>query len=383
MIAIRAGRLAIAGREERGWWVTIEGGVIAELGPEPPTGVDRFDLGETDLLPGLVDLHSDCLIHRVVPRPGMELPLTAALLDLDAEVVAHGITSHFLCLSLDEGGSGFRTEERGMAVVTALAEVEDELRADHRVHLRVDVAVPDLGGARRLAHAGPVGLVSYMDHTPGQGQYADEAKWRAFYQAEARRTGLDLDEVLARKRAGQDSAGDARAAVATIARDIGAVLASHDDDSHDSVCRAGELGARIAEFPVTPEAASAAVGAGLGTVMGAPNARRGGSHVDNLSARAALAGGWLTALASDYHPPSLLAAVYLLADSGACGWADAVDLVTAGPAGLAGLDDRGVLEVGRRADLVAVAGARQRPRVVQTWVGGEPVLGLPVGAGVG
>jgi alpha-D-ribose 1-methylphosphonate 5-triphosphate diphosphatase len=380
-MAVRARRMPVDGQERRGWWVTIADGVILEVGPQPPAGADQWDLGEVDLLPGLVDLHSDCLIQRVLPRPTMELPVAAALLDLDAEVVAHGITTHFLCLSLDEGGSGFRTEERCTEVLGALAEIEGDLRADHRIHLRIDVAVPDLGAAQRLAKAGPVGLVSYMDHTPGQGQYSDESSWREFYEAEARMSGLDLDGVLARKRAGQPGADDARLTVAAIARDVGAVLASHDDDSPDAVRRASALGARIAEFPVTLAASSAAMTAGLGTVMGAPNARRGGSHVANLSTREALAAGCLTALASDYHPPSLLAAAYLLADCGACTWVEAVDLVAGGPARLAGLDDRGAIEPGRRADLVAVSSSGGRPRVVQTWVGGRPVLGLPVGVG--
>lgn len=381
MIAIQARRMPVDGCERRGWWVTIDNGTILELGPAPPASAQRCDLGAVDLLPGLVDLHSDCLLQRVLPRPSMELPLAAALMDLDAEVVTHGITTHFLCMSLDEGGSGFRTEARGLAVLIALAEVSGELRADHWIHLRVDVAVPDLGGARRLAAAGRVRLVSYMDHTPGQGQYADETKWRSFYKAEAELAGLDLDAVLVSKRTGQGGVADARVTVAAIASEVGAVLASHDDDSPDSVRTALRLGARISEFPVTKEAASAAVSAGLGTVMGAPNARRGSSHVDNLSSREALEEGCLTALASDYHPPSLLAAAYQLADTGACSWPDAVNLVTAGPARLAGLDDRGELEPGRRADLVAVAGVTHRPRVIQAWVGGEPVLGVPVGTG--
>jgi len=90
--------MAVDGIERRGWWVTTDNGTIVEIGPEAPPGSERIDLGEVDLLPGLVDLHSDCLIQRVLPRPSMELPIGAALLDLDAEVVAHGITTHFRLL---------------------------------------------------------------------------------------------------------------------------------------------------------------------------------------------------------------------------------------------------------------------------------------------
>jgi alpha-D-ribose 1-methylphosphonate 5-triphosphate diphosphatase len=381
MISLRGGRVAAGGEERAGWWVTVEGGVVAEVGPQPPAAAEHVDLGDADLLPGLVDLHSDCLKQRVRPRPSMELPLAAALSDLDAEVVAHGITTHFLCLALDEDDDGFRTERQGQAVLAALEDVGPALHADHRVHLRVDVAVPDLAGARRLARRGQVGLVSYMDHTPGQGQYTDEARWRSFYASDGGLAGVDLDELLARKRDGRAGANAARAAVAAIAREAGAVLASHDDDSPAAVARAVALGARIAEFPVTMDAAAAAVELGMGTVMGAPNARRGGSHVGNLSARTALATGRLTALASDYHPPSLLAAAYELADAGACGWAQAVRVVTEGPARLAGLPDRGRVEPGLRADLVAVRRVGGRPRVAQVWVGGAPMLGLGLRVG--
>jgi alpha-D-ribose 1-methylphosphonate 5-triphosphate diphosphatase len=107
--------------------------------------------------------------------------------------------------------------------------------------------------------------------------------------------------------------------------------------------------------------------------MGAPNARRGRSHLGtNLSARDALAHGALGVLASDYHPASLLASVYAMADHDVCGWAEAVDLVTANPARAVGLDDRGRLAPGQRADLVAVVRRAGVPSVAQTWVAGRP-----------
>ncbi len=103
-------------------------------------------------------------------------------------------------------------------------------------------------------------------------------------------------------------------------------------------------------------------------------------------AREALAAGLLTGLASDYHPPSLLAAAYQVADAGLCSWAEGMGLCTSGPAGMAGLDDRGRIAPRLRADLVAVGrlsgpGVRGcspggQPVVRQTWVDGRPVLGL-------
>src|SRR5262249_61672486 len=93
-------------------------------------------------------------------------------------------------------------------------------------------------------------------------------------------------------------------------------------------------------------------------VIGAPNARGGASHHGNPSAREALSEGVLDILASDYHPPSLLAAAYALAASGACSWAEAMALVTVSPARAARLDSGGDIAAGLRAGLVA--GRRRR-----------------------
>jgi alpha-D-ribose 1-methylphosphonate 5-triphosphate diphosphatase len=215
-----------------------------------------------------------------------------------------------------------------------------------------------------------------MDHTPGQGQYADESDWRNYYTSVVGASADELEERLAMKRAGQSGADYARSQVALVAGRIGAALASHDDDSPASVQRALDLGARISEFPVNLEAAQAARQAGLGVVMGAPNARRGGSHLANLSARQALEAGCLDVLASDYHPPSLLAAIYMLADDGACSWAEAAGLATANPAQLAKIGDRGCLAPGMQADMLAVARRGGQPVVAQVWIEGRMMLGV-------
>jgi alpha-D-ribose 1-methylphosphonate 5-triphosphate diphosphatase len=102
--------------------------------------------------------------------------------------------------------------------------------------------------------------------------------------------------------------------------------------------------------------------------MGAPNVLRGGSHDGRLSAEEVIAEGAVTALASDYHYPTPLQAVFKLADTG-MPLAEAWGLVSIGPARMMGLTDRGALAPGQRADLVIVeAGTR---RVAGTIAGGR------------
>lgn len=385
MIAYRAARIPVDGELREGWWVAVEAGRIAGVGAEPPSTAVRVDLGDLDLIPGLVDLHSDCLEQHARPRPTTELPLEAALHDLDGELAAHGITTHLLCVSLEDDAVKHRSIERARTVAGQVAAQRARLRVDHRLHMRVDVTGTTIEAAPEIVSTGALGLVSYMDHTPGQGQFTDVAAWRGYYTQLAEHAGGDVDVELRlrllEKQRGRSRAEAVRAEVARLARRAGVALASHDDDSAQSVGRAVHLGADIAEFPVTLEAARAARRAGMGVLMGAPNARRGTSHYGNLSARGALAEGCLDALASDYHPPSLLVAAYLLAAE--CGWAQATSLVTSAPARLAGLADRGRLREGCRADLVAVESVAGHPIVRQTWVTGRPVLGAVGAAGGG
>jgi alpha-D-ribose 1-methylphosphonate 5-triphosphate diphosphatase len=353
--------------------LTVEDGVIAGIADVPPAGAEVVELPDCDLLPGLIDLHSDCWNQRSQPRPTMTFPLADSLVALDTEVVAWGITTHFTCVAVQDDAAKLRSIARATEQVRVLEKLREELRADHRVHLRVEATTERIDAADQLAASPVVALLSYMDHTPGQGQYASEEDWRTYHAAIV---DGDPDEMLRHLRARQEFVDDSRLTLARIAATHGLALASHDDDSTASVERAQALGASICEFPVTAEAAHAATERGIFTVMGAPNALRGQSHLEgNLSARRALAAGHLGALVSDYHPPALLSALYALADAGLCPLDQAVRLATVHPAQAAGLTDRGSLAPGKRADLVAVRRRGGVPAVAQTWVAGRPAFG--------
>ncbi|GAA4204128.1 alpha-D-ribose 1-methylphosphonate 5-triphosphate diphosphatase [Streptosporangium oxazolinicum] len=369
---LRARRVLTGEAELSPGHVRVEDGVITSVTAEPPGG-PVTDLGDHDLLPGLVDLHSDCWYQRARPRPSARFPLGQALVMLDTEVVSWGITTHFTCLALQDDTTAGRTLDEA-AEAAAIVAAAGGLRADHRTHLRVEATMRRLDVVAELAALPRAGMLSYMDHTPGQGQFRREADWRAYYAG----TGEpDLDALLAGRRARQPHTDATRKDLAALAVAYGLALASHDDDTPGRAAQAHALGAVIAEFPVTAGAAHRAHELGLTVVMGAPNAMRGGSHVaGNLSARDTLAAGHLGALTSDYHPPSLLGAIYCLADAGLCDLATSVGLATAGPARAAGLTDRGVLRPGARADLVAVTRKAGLPVATQTWIAGEPAFGF-------
>jgi alpha-D-ribose 1-methylphosphonate 5-triphosphate diphosphatase len=376
MIALRARRVVCDDAILEDAWLNFDAEQIVSIGAEPEHGAAAYDLGGMDLLPGAVDLHSDCLENLAHPRPSASIPLEAALYDFDAYVCAHGVTTNYLCIGLEDDATKHRSDKRAIETEALIRRLRPHLRAGYAIHLRVDITRDSHDLVRSLLENGCVALVSYMDHTPGQGQYPDESDWVKNYQSRWGAAEEAMAERLAAKRAGQARVEAMRTAVAELGHEFGATVAAHDDDSVGAVERGRGLGVGISEFPVNEEAACAAKEHGIGIVMGAPNARRGRSHLTNLSVREALALGTLDALASDYHPPSMFGAAYALAAEGLCEFTSAIALVTSGPARLAGLGDRGRLAPGMRADFVAIEPRAGYPVVRQTWVGGKPVLGL-------
>jgi alpha-D-ribose 1-methylphosphonate 5-triphosphate diphosphatase len=112
----------------------------------------------------------------------------------------------------------------------------------------------------------------------------------------------------------------------------------------------------------------------LKILMGAPNVVRGGSHSGNVAARALLERGLLDILSSDYVPFSLLHAAFMVTTGeDAVPVPDAIATITRKPAEAAGLADRGVIEPGRRADLVRVRIDHEVPLVRSVWREGRRV----------
>jgi alpha-D-ribose 1-methylphosphonate 5-triphosphate diphosphatase len=143
-------------------------------------------------------------------------------------------------------------------------------------------------------------------------------------------------------------------------------LVGHDPDSPEAIEALHDRGGSVAEFPTTIPAARAARDLGFPVVMGAPNVLRGASHSGNASATDLAREGLVTSLASDYLPSGLLAAVFTLARNGVMSLPQAVGLVTSGAAATGGLEDRGRLEPGLRADLALVEDTGTWPSVRAT-----------------
>jgi len=358
--------------------VMLRGGLIAEVDDSPSNAPGAMDLDGDLLMPGLVELHSDNLERHVLPRPGTQWPVDAAVLNHDREMTAFGVTTvcNALCVGevhshamrvalLDEMASGL---DRQIAAGT--------LKADHYLHWRCELSY---GGLLELlepllAHS-RLRMLSLMDHTPGQRQFTNEDLYANYYQGKFNMSDAELAAFIAARKADQARySAPNRAQTVRWAQERGLVLASHDDATPEHVAEAAADGVAVAEFPTTLESARAAHAVGLAVLMGGPNLVRGGSHSGNVNALDLAEGGTLDVLSGDYVPAALGHAMLLLPRlCSEISLPQAVATATRNPARAVGLEDRGEIAPGQRADLIRVRDREGMPGVRAVWCAGERI----------
>ncbi|HSL57855.1 MAG TPA: alpha-D-ribose 1-methylphosphonate 5-triphosphate diphosphatase [Acidimicrobiales bacterium] len=388
-LAVRHVRAVLADRVVDDATVVCEDGRIVSIVAGGPAPADAIDGRGAFLLPGLVDSHSDGLEKEIRPRPTSKFGEDFALRNFEGRLLAAGITTVFHGVGFEE-----RTDSAWAAASgRSIAQAEASCRAiaardhstgvpvDHRVLYRMEARSPvgiDEAEAHfaRPEHAIDGGdalpLVSFEDHSPGQGQFRSLEKFAEAVPDDKLPDGLTKAEYVAERVAAAEAALALRHRtlhrLVALARAGRIRLLAHDCEDADQVSEAhDEWAAAVAEFPLTLDAASRARALGMEVVMGAPNVLLGGSHSGNVAAEDTVRAGLCSALASDYLPASMLAAAFELVDRGAIDLPGAVALVTSGPARVAGLVDRGRLEPGLRADLVLVSLDGRWPRVHATW----------------
>ncbi|MEW6403717.1 MAG: alpha-D-ribose 1-methylphosphonate 5-triphosphate diphosphatase [Chloroflexota bacterium] len=355
--------------------VLIEDGRIAAFDPDSSGNSEIIDLSGRLLIPGMIDLHCDALEKEIEPRPNVHFPLDFACAQADKRNAVAGITTVFHALSFANHELGVRNNSFAAEIARAVHAWRSHALVDNRVHVRYEVtddtAPPVLS---ELIENGDAHLMSFMDHSPGQGQFRDVEAYRD-YLARTYKTDEDsLDSIMTRKLAAAQGAMERMKALAELARMHNVSIASHDDDSPDKVTTVQALGAVISEFPVNLETARAARAKGLSTLFGAPNILRGKSQSGNMRALDAVESGVADCLCGDYSPAALLPSIMRLPALTDISLCQAVAMVTVNPARAAGLADRGEIAIGNRADLVAVKMLGSLPQAEKVWVGGTPIL---------
>lgn len=344
--------------------LSLDGGLIAD------DSVGRaVDLSGYRVLPGIVDVHGDGFERHVAPRRGAMKQMAEGLIAVEAELAANGITTGVLAQFVSWEG-GLRSLEFADQVFSTLRNVGPTMVTDLRPQLRFEVSLIDLYAElpARVAEWG-VEYVVFNDHLPHD--RLAEGRKPPRLTGQALKAGRNPDahfQMLLDLHANVAQAQDLLGPLCAALRSAGVQLGSHDDNTAEGRATWAARGADVAEFPETQEAAEAARAAGHHIVLGAPNLVRGGSHKGNVSALDLVSMGLADALASDYHYPSPRRAALSLVRSGVLELAEAWALVSAGPAAVLGLTDRGDLGVCKRADLVVLDA---QDRVAATISGGR------------
>lgn len=357
--------------------VTIEAGVISQIAEGDSIPKGALDCGGDLVLPGLVELHTDNVERHIEPRPEVDWPHLPALLAHDAELASTGITTVFDAMrvgSIHSGKGRYIDYARKLADELLAARAQGMFKISHFLHLRAEICSETL--LEELAAFGPedrVGIVSLMDHTPGQRQFRDLTALKTYVAKKRGMNDAEFAEHVQNLLSLQERFGakHEKGAVAEATR-LGAVLASHDDTTAEHVATSASNGVGFAEFPTTVEAAQACREQGIAVMMGAPNLIRGGSHSGNVAAEDLAKKDLLDIVSSDYVPSALLLSAFHLARI----WDDlprAIATVTRNPAQAARLDDRGVLQVGMRGDVLRVRQTEAVPLLRGVWSLGQKI----------
>jgi alpha-D-ribose 1-methylphosphonate 5-triphosphate diphosphatase len=357
----------------------------------PMQELKDFDTGNGDMefydahggyaLPGLIDTHSDYIEGVIQPRPTSVMDFEMCLREAEKQLCAQGITTMYHSLSLmqprlDYEQKSVRTPEHVQKLVHLIRNFHEGMHLiRHRFHARYEI--DNVDGYDHLAemlNKGYVHELSFMDHTPGQGQYKDIGKFISYYSKWKRLASDEgiadyLKECETKPRASHEMLKK----LSELAREKNIPIASHDDDTVEKIALVKEsYGVRISEFPVNMEVAKEARAQGLQVVMGAPNILLGKSHSGNLSALDAIKEGCVDILCSDYYPSAMLHAVFKLYHENLLTLPQAVALVTANPANALNVGaDYGSISPGKKADIVVVRMDGRIPMVSRTFINGR------------
>ena len=209
-------------------------------GPTPCNGQElhMVSLAGRLVMPGIIDLHSDALEKCIEMRAGVFFDDAFAIQNLDRRLAACGITTFFHAISFADNELGLRSPEKARDLVHRIHEFGNSpaCLVRHRVHVRFEI-----GSSRSLAviegllDADLIDLLSFMDHTPGQGQFRSIASYLDFYRDNYQFSKDTVTAMIAHKKAHQETAWHQASSLARRAANAGVPILSHDDDTAEKV----------------------------------------------------------------------------------------------------------------------------------------------------
>ena len=334
------------------------------------------------VMPGIIDVHSDKIEQYIKPRPTSQLDFEFALKVCERDLLGAGITTmyHSIALFHDEifGKSPLRTKENVRRIADLINDIHSRNHLIHnRFHLRIEIDnLEAFDITREMIDQGKVHQISFMDHTPGQGQYSDI---EVYYETISKYNGKEMETlgfngVLEYHKSKKTLSFEQLKELAGLAHKKVIAVASHDDDSEKKLFINKEIGVDISEFPISLPIAKAAKAQGFYTVVGAANILRNGSHSGNLSAVDAVLEDCADIICSDYYPAAILNSIFRMHKKYDVPLPQMVNRATLNPAIAMKIDkDYGSIEQGKKADVLIVDILDGYPVITHVFVDGIAV----------
>ncbi|WP_245840670.1 amidohydrolase family protein [Puniceibacterium sediminis] len=308
--------------------VAIEDGRISK-GPLP-----EVDLRGYYILPGIIDLHGAAFLRNMAP----DQTLRTALRATDHAAAAHGVTTAWLSQGWGWSEQGPHSPASAEALLEALDAYRPHALSDLRVQIACETHTTDtadrlLAAVRRHS----------VDHVMFRNTLPD-ALLRNDWTPETR---ARLTEAEGQKRAVPRYLCRLAEAFDT----LGVTYGSYADPDGETRETFSMIGAKLCACPTRRSAAA------LARAVGDPVLLRAGEVAKNsspLPVTDLIRTRLCDALVSDMSYPALAAAAFHLTATGTLTLPAAWALVSEGPAQILRLHDRGVIDYGRRADLVIV-----------------------------
>ncbi|KJZ97070.1 alpha-D-ribose 1-methylphosphonate 5-triphosphate diphosphatase, partial [Clostridium sp. IBUN13A] len=331
-----------------GYDILIENDIIKKICKNGEVDSDEIEVINAYggfISPGFIDIHADYIENMSSPRPTSIMDFNLSLRETEKVLINTGITTMYHSLSL-YGKDIFenkpiRSDENVIKLIDTIENTQNKRHLiRHRFHARFEI--DNVKGVERLKkyiRDGKINLLSFMDHTPGQGQYRNIETYRKTLKGYKDVTDSEIDEMIEERQFKDTITSETIEEIAHMAKDRNISIASHDDDSFDKIDFIKGIGATISEFPITMDVAKYAREKGMFTIAGAPNVLLGKSHSGNLSASEAIKDNCIDILCSDYYPAAMLHSVFILNEKYNMDLCEMFKLITINPAKAVKIDN--------------------------------------------
>ncbi|SKC47802.1 phosphonate metabolism protein PhnM [Maledivibacter halophilus] len=366
-----------------GYDILIEDDVIRKIDKEGSISVNKdtkiIDADGGYVSPGFIDIHSDYIEHMAAPRPTTLMDFSLSLRECEKQLISHGITTMFHSLSLykstEFGNKPIRNPENVQKFIDLIDNThESKHLIRHRFHARFEIDnIEQVDNLKSYINENKVHLVSFMDHTPGQGQYRNLEIYRDTLKGYKDLEDFEIDEIITESQSKDKLTIEMIKEIGDLAKEKGITIASHDDDTVEKIELVRSFGATISEFPITLETAKEAKNHGMHTIAGAPNVLLGGSHSGNLSAAVAIEDNCIDILCSDYYPAAMLHSIFKLHEEYGKDLVQMLKLVTINPAKAVNMDDEiGSIKENKKADILIIEKIEKNfPVITSVFVDGK------------